>query len=85
MAKAGHNVVDSAQLKTIVERVERLNEEKAALLSDIREVYAEAKGNGYDAGTIRKIVKLRELDPQDRMTAQQMVETYMRALGMDLV
>lgn len=70
------------RLRSIVERIERLEEEKAALATDIREVYAEAKGSGYDTKTIRQIVKLRKMDTSDRQEQEAILDTYMRALGM---
>jgi uncharacterized protein (UPF0335 family) len=72
------------QLKSIVERVERLTEEKKALADDIRDVYAEAKGNGFDTKALRKIVQLRAMDANDRAAQQAILETYALALGMDI-
>ncbi len=70
------------QLKAFVERIERLEEEKKAAADDIRDVYAEAKGNGFDVKALRAIVLLRRLDPEDRREQQEVLETYMHALGM---
>ena len=70
------------QLKAFVERVERLEEEKKALADDIRDVYAEAKGNGYDVKALRTIVRLRKLETAERQEQQAVLETYMHALGM---
>ncbi|MDX2264693.1 MAG: DUF2312 domain-containing protein [Hyphomicrobiales bacterium] len=70
------------QLKTIVERIERLEEEKAALASDIREVYAEAKGNGFDTKALRSVVRIRKQDMNERREAEAVLATYMQALGM---
>ena len=70
------------QLKAFVERVERLEEEKKAISDDIRDVYAEAKGNGYDVKALRTIVSLRKLDTDVRREQQAVLETYMHALGM---
>jgi uncharacterized protein (UPF0335 family) len=70
------------QLKAFVERVERLEEEKKALSDDIRDVYAEAKGNGYDVKALRTIVRLRKLETTERQEQQAVLETYMHALGM---
>jgi uncharacterized protein (UPF0335 family) len=72
----------SAQLKSIIDRVERLEEEKAGLASDIRDVYAEAKGNGYDVKVLRKIVQIRKMDADKRREQEAVLETYMHALGM---
>lgn len=70
------------QLRAIVQRVEKLEEEKAALAADIREVYAEAKGNGFDIKAIRSIVKLRKMDASDHEEQETVLDTYKRALGM---
>ena len=70
------------QLRTIIERIERLEEEKAGIATDIREVFAEAKGNGFDVKTIRRILKLRQLDHNERDEQQHLLDTYMKALGM---
>ena len=70
------------QLKAFVERIERLEEEKKALSDDIRDVYAEAKGNGYDVKAMRAIVRLRKQDKDERMEYETVLETYMHALGM---
>lgn len=74
--------VAGEQLRSIVERVERLEEEKRALAEDIREVYSEARGNGYDVKALREVVKLRRMDSADRMERQAILATYMSALGM---
>lgn len=70
------------QLRAFVERIERLEEEKAALTADIREVYAEAKGNGFDAKALRTIVRLRKQDLHERQEQEAILATYMIALGM---
>lgn len=70
------------QLKAMVERVERLEEEKAALSTDIREVYAEAKGHGFDTKIMRKVVRLRTLDETKRQEEAAMLDLYLSALGM---
>jgi len=70
------------QLKAIIERIERLEEEKKATSDDIRDVYAEAKGNGFDVKALRKIVQLRKQDPDERREDEAVLETYMVALGM---
>jgi uncharacterized protein (UPF0335 family) len=70
------------QLKAIVERIERLEEEKKATSEDIREVYAEAKGNGFDIKALRTIVRLRKQDVDERREEEAILETYMHALGM---
>lgn len=70
------------QLKSIVERIERLEEEKAALTEDIREVYSEAKGNGFDTKIIRQVVRLRKLDRADRQEQEAILDLYLAAMGM---
>lgn len=70
------------QLKSIVERIEKLEEEKKATSDDIRDVYAEAKGNGFDIKALRSIVRLRKLDTDERREQQEVLDTYMHALGM---
>jgi uncharacterized protein (UPF0335 family) len=70
------------QLKSLVERVERLEEEKTALSGDIREVYAEAKGNGFDTKIMRQVVRLRKLDSSQREEQDALLDLYMSALGM---
>ena len=70
------------QLKAIIERIERLEEEKKATTDDIRDVYAEAKGTGYDIKALRTIVRLRKQDTDERREQQEVLETYMHALGM---
>ena len=70
------------QLKAFVERIERLEEEKKAISDDIRDVYAEAKGNGYDVKALRKIISLRKQDKDERAEQEAILETYLHALGM---
>ena len=70
------------QLRAVVERVERLEEEKKTISEAIRDVYSEAKGNGFDVKAIRTIIKLRKQDATTRAEAETILETYMQALGM---
>jgi uncharacterized protein (UPF0335 family) len=70
------------QLRSYIERIERLEEEKKAMASDIRDVYAEAKGNSFDPAALRQIIKLRAEDPEKRADREAVLETYMHALGM---
>jgi uncharacterized protein (UPF0335 family) len=70
------------QLKAFVERVERLEEEKKGIAEDIRDVFAEAKTNGYDVKALRAVLKLRKQDINERREAEAILETYMHALGM---
>lgn len=69
-------------LKAFIERVERLEEEKKTLSDDIRDVYAEAKANGFDVKALRTIVRLRKMDSDERKENEAILETYMHALGM---
>ena len=70
------------QLKSIVERIERLEEEKKTIAADIKEVYAEAKGNGFDTKVLRKVISLRKKEASEREEEQSMLDLYMQALGM---
>lgn len=70
------------QLRSIIERIERLEEEKAALANDIKEVYAEAKGQGFDTKAMRKIIRIRKMDATEREEQDAILATYMSALGM---
>jgi len=72
------------RLRLLIERVERLEEEKKGIADDIRDVYAEAKAVGYDAKIMRKVVALRKMTPDDRAEVAALLETYGSALGMDL-
>ena len=78
----GHNSVAGDQLKTIIERIERLEEEKRELGSDIKEVYGEAKGNGFDVAVIRSIIRMRREDTEKRKEREAIMEVYLNALGM---
>ena len=70
------------QLRSFVERIERLEEEKAALAGDIREIYSEAKGTGFDTKIMRQVVRLRKLDRADFQEREAVLDLYMTALGM---
>ena len=70
------------QLQTIVERIEKLEDEKALIAEDIKEIYAEAKGNGFDPKIIKKVISLRKQDAAKRAEEQALLATYMDALGM---
>lgn len=78
MAEVGGIAAD--RLRSFVERVEKLEEEKAALTADIRDVYAEAKGAGFDVKTLRQIVRLRKLDAADRQEQEHLLDLYKRVL-----
>ena len=75
-------VVAADQLRLFIERIERLEEEKKAMADDVRDVYAEAKANGYDTKTMRKIVALRKLETHVRQESDALMETYRAALGL---
>jgi len=74
--------VAAGQLRSFVERIERLEEEKKALAGDIKEVYAEAKGNGFDTKILRKVISIRKLEDAERQEQESLLELYMAALGM---
>lgn len=75
--------IDSARLLSYVERVERLEEEKAALQTDIKEIYAEAKAANFDTKAIKELVKIRKKDELERQAEEYIVEQYRKALGID--
>ena len=75
--------VASERLKTFVERIERLEEEKQALAGDIREVYSEVKGAGFDPKIIRQVIRLRKMEASDRSEMEELIEVYKRALEMN--
>ncbi len=80
MTKFGNVAAD--QLRSYIERVEKLEEEKADIATAIRDVMAESKANGYDTKAIRQILKLRKMQPHDREEQEYMLDVYKRALGM---
>ncbi len=69
------------RLRSFVERIEKLEEERAAIAADIREVYSEAKGTGFDVKTMRQVIKLRKLEPADRQEQEALLDIYARALN----
>ena len=73
--------VASDRLKSFVERIERLEEEKQALAADIREVYSEAKGAGFDVKVMRQLIRLRKMDDDDRNQMEEILNVYERALN----
>lgn len=81
MKKPGGIAAD--RLRSILDRIERLEEEKAGLTADIREVYAEAKGSGFDSKVMRQIVRLRKMDSADRQEQEALLEVYRRAIGLE--
>lgn len=70
------------QLKAIIERIERLEEEKKTISDDIKDVYGEAKGNGFDVKVLRTIIRMRKQDADERQEQETILETYLQALGM---
>lgn len=91
MSEIGHNSGDLGmadasddRLKLLIERIERLEEEKKGIGDDIRDVYAEAKAVGYDTKIMRKVIALRKMKPDDRREQETMLATYMNALGLSL-
>jgi uncharacterized protein (UPF0335 family) len=82
MSEIGHNSMAGDQLKSIVERIERLESDKKEIADDIRDVYAEAKGNGFDPKAIRQIVRERKQDADERAEREAILDTYRNALGM---
>ena len=75
--------VAAEQLRLFIERIERLEEEKKGIADDVKDVYAEAKANGYDTKTMRAIVRLRRMEKNARQEADALLETYRAALGLD--
>jgi uncharacterized protein (UPF0335 family) len=74
--------IAAQRLRSFIERIERLEEEKAALAADVREVYAEAKGDGFDVKTMRQIVRLRKMESSDRAEQEALLDLYKAALGL---
>ena len=87
MADIGHNskggTFATDQLKKLVSRIETLEEEKKAISADVKEVYAEAKGNGFDVKILRKVIALRKIEPAERKEADALIDVYCHALGME--
>jgi uncharacterized protein (UPF0335 family) len=75
------NGTAQTQLRTVIERIERLEEDKAAIMADLKEVYAEAKGNGFDVKIIRKVVRIRKQDRAKRQEEEAILDLYMSAIG----
>lgn len=74
--------VAGKRLMSFLERIERLEEEKSGIAEDIKDVYAEAKGVGFDTKTIRRIIKLRKMEPEKRREQDDLLDLYMAAIGM---
>ena len=81
MAEVGG--IAAERLRAFIERIERLEEEKAALAADIREVYAEAKSTGFDVKTMRQVIRLRKMDRDDRQAQEHLLDLYKQALGLE--
>jgi len=84
MSEIGHNSVAADQLRLFIERIERLEEEKKGIADDIRDVYSEAKSQGYDAKIMRQIVRLRKMNGDDRQEMFAILDTYAKALGIQI-
>jgi len=80
-AAQGATTVAAERLRSFLERVERLEEEKQTIMGDMKEVFAEAKGEGYDTKTMRKIIRLRKMDKAKRQEEEALLELYLAALG----
>lgn len=80
--QADVNAISPERLQSFIDRIERLEEEKAGIANDIKDIYAEAKSAGFDTKIIRKIIALRKKEPQERSEEEMLLETYMAALGM---
>lgn len=76
----GHNGIAAAKLKSFIERIERLETEKADIGADIREVYNEAKGNGFDTRIMREVIKLRKMEEPDRKERDELIDLYRAAV-----
>ena len=81
-AKKGAGGVDAGRLKSLIQRIEKLEEEKANIANDIKEVYAEAKGEGFDVKILRKVVSIRKKDKVKRDEEEALLDLYMSAIGM---
>lgn len=77
----GATTIAVDRLRSFIERVERLEEDKAAIMNDIKEVFAEAKGEGYDVKTLRQVVRIRKMEKAERQEREAMLELYLEALG----
>lgn len=75
--------VSGQRLKAFIERIERLEEEKAGLAEDIKDIMAEAKGTGFDTKTMRKVIRLRKMDKQKRQEEEELLELYKSAIGLE--
>jgi len=85
MAGIGHNGDADDRLRLLIERIERLEEEKQVIADDVKDVYSEAKSLGYDVKIMRRVVALRKMSADDRREMETILDLYKRALGLDLV
>lgn len=77
----GATTIAADRLRSFIERIERLEEEKAAIASDVKDVYAEAKGEGYDSKILRQVIRIRKMDRADRQEQEALLELYLSAIG----
>ena len=84
MSAVGHNATDD-RLRLLIERIERLEEEKAGIADDVKDVFLEAKALGYDAKIMKQVIRLRKMQPDDRREMETILDLYKSALGMDLL
>ena len=84
MATVNSDSVAQDQIRAFVERIERLEEEKTSISEDIKEVFAEAKGNGFDTKVLRQVIRIRKQDRNERLEQESLLELYLTALGMEL-
>lgn len=85
MSGAGHNSVAADELRLLVERIERLEEEKAGIADDIKDIYMEAKARGYVGKVLREVVRIRKMDKEKRQEFEAILDVYKSALGLDLI
>ena len=78
----GHNVIAADRLRSLIERIERLEEERKAIGSDIKDIFTEAKSAGFDVKVMRQLIRIRKQEPGDVETEEQLLDVYRRALGM---
>ena len=82
MSSEGHNSIAADRLRSIVERIERLEEERKGLASDIKDIFTEAGSSGYDVKVLRQLIRIRKQDPKDVEEAETLLDLYKNALGM---
>lgn len=83
MTENTEQIQEKGKLENFIDRIERLEEEKQGILADIREIYAEAKGDGYDPKVMRQVIKLRKMDPADRAETEFLRDEYKKLLGIE--